>query len=85
LLLKFSHPLLVGGDTTVITRFWINPAKVQDFYRIKDSLRANPAKVQEFFTISAKKETSVHKSCINAGFFNNRNKIGKYDVLLHHF
>jgi len=62
-----------------------NPAKVQDFSRIEDNLKVNPAKMQEFFAFSAKKGSSAHKSCTNAGFFNKGNKIEKNDVLLHHY
>jgi len=48
-------------------------------------LKVNPANIQEFYVFSAKKRASAHKSCINAGFFENGNKIGKNDVLLHHY
>jgi len=72
-------------DCCCCSLFSINPAKVQDFFRNEDSLKENPANIQEFFTFSAKKGFSAHKSCINAGFFNNANKNGNNDALLHYY
>jgi len=63
----------------------INPAKVQDFYGIYDSLKENPANIQEFLNLLDKKGEIAHKSCIIAGFYKNGNKTGKNDVLLHHY
>jgi len=63
----------------------MNPAKVQDFYRIEYILKVNPANIQEVYTFTFKEGSSAHKSCINAGFLDKRNKIGKNDVLLHHY
>jgi len=65
--------------------FRINPAKVHDFSRTAVNLREIPANIQEFNNFSGKKGVSAHKSCINAGFFNNGNKFVKNDVLLHHY
>jgi len=61
----------------------INPVKVHHFFRIEASLKENPANIQEFLAFTAKKGSNAHKSCINAGYFKNRNKNEKNDVLLH--
>jgi len=63
----------------------ICPAKVHHFFRIEAGLKENPANLHEFLTFTAKKEVFVHKSCIIAGFYNNRRITGKNDVFSHYF
>jgi len=81
-MLAWCWQLLISNVSSLLR---INPAKVQDFFGIYYNLKENPANIQDFFTFSAKKRAVAHKSCINAGFFENGNKVGKNDVLLHHF
>jgi len=63
----------------------MNPAKVQDFFRVGDSLQVNPANMQDSLTFSDKKRSIADKSCIIAGICKNRVKTGENDVFLHHF
>jgi len=74
--------VLLTSPVSVTYLLTINPAKVQDFYRVEGNLEGNPANIQEFYAFSVKMGSSAHKSCINAAFFNNGNKTGKNDVFL---